>query len=70
MATVSKKLFVQVAAQFSAEFDVARRDPSVDRRDARLGTLRVMAMRMADVFSVENPNFKRDRFLTACGATN
>ena len=70
MSTVSKKLFVKVAAEFSAEFDVARRDPSVERRDARLGTLRVMAMRMADVFSVENPNFNRGRFFTACGMEN
>lgn len=43
MSTVSKKLFVKVAAEFSAEFDV---------------------------FSVENPNFNRGRFLTACGMEN
>jgi len=70
MATVSKKLFVQVAAQFAAEWSVASAEPDAASRAARQGTLRVLANRLADVFASENPAFKRQRFLDACGVTD
>lgn len=70
MAAVSKQLFVKVANQFAVEWSVACAEPNPASREARKGTLRVMAYRLADVFAAENPNFDRDRFLAACRVEN
>lgn len=64
MAT--KRLFQNTAIIFKTESEIAMADPNPSNRAARLGTLRVMASRMASMFMAENPRFNIDKFIEAC----
>ena len=56
---MTKKHFEAIAAIFRNTYIDDDTDPVVAQKD--------MADRMADLFKSENPQFDREKFLTACG---
>lgn len=59
---MSRRDYVAIAAAFRREFLLWSGDP--DALDARLA-VKSLAGRVADVLAADNPNFNRERFLTA-----
>ena len=58
---MTKKHFVKLA-------DILKRNrDSVVAGSSVQGALNVVALELADMCALENPNFSRRRFLTACG---
>lgn len=58
--TVSRKLFVEVAAEFNAARKLAKSNGEIQ-------AVRDCAERMARIFKSANPAFDTSRFMTACG---
>lgn len=58
---LSRKYYTKIAAVLSEEREWAT-SPQKDE------IMRDVAISLADYFVTDNPNFDRERFLTACGA--
>ena len=60
---MTKKHYIKVAAAFNGSLPDAR---DTDHA-SRYFTLRQVAEKLCVVFALDNPNFKRETFLRACG---
>ncbi len=62
---MTKKHFIKIAAAFKAS--IAELDPGTNSDAVALVTVRCIADALCAIFKDANPDFDKQRFLTACG---
>ena len=60
---MTRKDYIKFAEMISDHFVPARKAPN----PSGINTLNSISQATCDIFTADNPNFDRDRFLQACG---